>query len=30
MEEIITSREEVFKDYESDIAVKIRMVGNPT
>ena len=30
MEEIITSSNEVFKDFEFDIAVRIRMLGNPT
>jgi len=30
LKEIITSRIEVFKDLESDMAVEIRKLGNPT
>ena len=30
LEEIITPRKEVFKDCESDMVVKFRMLGNPT
>jgi len=30
LEEIITSISEVFKDFESDIVVGIRMLGNST
>jgi len=30
LDEIITWSKEVFKDCESDVVVKIRMLGNPT
>jgi len=30
LEEIITSGNEVFKNFESDLAVGIRQLGNPT
>jgi hypothetical protein len=30
LEEIITSGNEVFKDFESDMAVGIGKIGNPT
>jgi hypothetical protein len=30
LEELITSSQEVFKDFESDMAVRIRMLGDPT
>jgi len=30
LEAIITSSNEVFKDFISDVAVEIRKVGNPT
>jgi len=30
LEEIITSNKEVFKDGESDMVGKIRMLGDPT
>jgi len=30
LEEIITSRKEVFKDFESDMAVRIRKLGSST
>jgi len=29
LHEIITSSKEVFKDFESDMAVRIRMLGDP-
>jgi len=30
LEEIIPSSNEAFKDFESNVAVSIRMLGNPT
>ena len=30
MEKIITSSNELFKDLVSDLAIEIRMLGNPT
>jgi hypothetical protein len=30
LEEIITSRNEVLKEFESDMAVEIRKLSNPT